>query len=156
MKRTLIGLAVASALSLGSGAALAQAPVPRLDHVFVIVLENHNSFTSFGSNGILDNPKAPHIQQLAKTYNFASDYNAVWQHADGRASVCAEQQGRDQRRRLTFGGHRLRAAGQPIVSPLARRKAVARRTARQGRQGLARVPAEPARGWNAYRELAWR
>jgi hypothetical protein len=78
MKRTLIGLAVASALSLACGAALAQAPVPRLDHVFVIVLENHNSFTSFGSNGILDNPKAPHIQQLAKTYNFASNYNGVW------------------------------------------------------------------------------
>jgi hypothetical protein len=33
--------------------------VPKLDHVFVIVLENHNSFTSFGSIGILDNPQAP-------------------------------------------------------------------------------------------------
>ena len=52
--------------------------VPALDHVFVIVLENHNSFTSFGSKGILDNPKAPHLQAFAKTYNFASNYNGVW------------------------------------------------------------------------------
>jgi phospholipase C len=52
--------------------------VPNLDHVFVLVLENHNSFTSFGSIGILDNPNAPHIQALAKKYNFASNYNGVW------------------------------------------------------------------------------
>jgi hypothetical protein len=52
--------------------------VPRLDHVFVIVLENHNSFTSFGSNGILDNPQAPNITALAKKYNVATNYNGVW------------------------------------------------------------------------------
>jgi phospholipase C len=52
--------------------------VPKLDHVFVLVLENHNSFTSFGSPGILDNPNAPHIQALAKKYNSATNYNAVW------------------------------------------------------------------------------
>jgi hypothetical protein len=38
--------------------------VPRLDHVFVIVLENHNSFTSFSSNGIIGNPQAPNITAL--------------------------------------------------------------------------------------------
>jgi hypothetical protein len=46
--------------------------------VFVIVLENHNSFTSFGSNGILDNPQAPQIQALAKKYNVAPNYHGVW------------------------------------------------------------------------------
>jgi hypothetical protein len=78
MKRRPIDLVVASALSLGAGAAVAEPPVPSLDHVFVIVLENHNAFTSFGSKGILDNPMAPHLQSLAKTYNFASNYNGVW------------------------------------------------------------------------------
>jgi hypothetical protein len=52
--------------------------VPELDHVFVIVLENHNSFTSFGSIGILDNPMAPKITALAKTWNTATNYHAVW------------------------------------------------------------------------------
>jgi hypothetical protein len=52
--------------------------VPRLDHVFVIVLENHNSFTSFGSNGIIGNPQAPNITALWNKYNIATNYNAVW------------------------------------------------------------------------------
>jgi len=52
--------------------------VPRLDHVFVVVLENHNSFTSFGSNGIIGNPQAPNITALWNKYNVATDYNAVW------------------------------------------------------------------------------
>ena len=53
------GLTVILALAIGVPVALAQNNqgqqdgVPRLDHVFVIVLENHNSFTSFGSNGII-------------------------------------------------------------------------------------------------------
>jgi hypothetical protein len=69
MRNYLIGLTAATVLG-ASGAAVGGASregVPELDHVFVIVLENHNSFTSFGSNGILDNPKAPHIQALALT-----------------------------------------------------------------------------------------
>ena len=52
-------LALTMAASLGSAPALVSANtdssgegVPDLDHVFVIVLENHNSFTSFGSLGI--------------------------------------------------------------------------------------------------------
>jgi hypothetical protein len=86
------GLAVTLALAAGIPAAQAQNNqgnnnnqgsavqdgVPRLDHVFVIVLENHNSFTSFGSNGILDNPQAPQIQALAKKYNVAPNYHGVW------------------------------------------------------------------------------
>ena len=78
------GLAVVLALSAGMPAAQAlargndQDKVPRLDHAFVIVLENHNSFTSFGSIGILDNPQAPQIQALADTYNVAPNYHGVW------------------------------------------------------------------------------
>ncbi|PWU18683.1 MAG: hypothetical protein C5B48_14475 [Candidatus Rokuibacteriota bacterium] len=87
MKTRLLALAVTVVLSAGAPALLAAAPathahggdrVPELDHVFVIVLENHNSFTSFGSIGILDNPMAPKITALANTYNFASNYHGVW------------------------------------------------------------------------------
>ena len=74
MKMSKLGLAISLALSVSIPAARAQEKherdgVPKLDHVFVIVLENHNSFASFGSNGILDNPQAPQIQALAKKYN---------------------------------------------------------------------------------------
>jgi phosphatidylinositol-3-phosphatase len=79
MKHYLIGLAAAT---LGSAAGAAYASeidrVPSLDHAYVIVLENHNSFTSFGANGILDNPQAPHLQALASTYNFAANYHGAW------------------------------------------------------------------------------
>ena len=54
MRTYLIGLTGAIVLG-GSSAAVAAEGVPQLDHVFVIVLENHNAFTSFGANGILDN-----------------------------------------------------------------------------------------------------
>ena len=74
-------LALSATAALTSGQALAwddRESVPALDHVFVLVLENHNAFTSFGSQGIIGNPKAPHITALAKEYNFASNYNGVW------------------------------------------------------------------------------
>src|SRR6202045_4090089 len=89
MRTLLFGLAVALTLAIGMPAAEAQDKdkdndtheqdgVPRLDHVFVIVLENHNSFTSFGSTGILDNPQAPQITALAQKYNVAPNYHGVW------------------------------------------------------------------------------
>jgi hypothetical protein len=74
-------LALSTTAALAAGQVLAddrEGGVPALDHVFVLVLENHNAFTSFGSPGILDNPAAPHIAALAKQYNFASNYNGVW------------------------------------------------------------------------------
>ena len=76
-------LALSAAAALASGAALAGGGddgggVPALDHVLVIVLENHNAFSSFGSAGIIGNPNAPHITELSKKYNFASNYNGVW------------------------------------------------------------------------------
>jgi hypothetical protein len=80
MRNYLFGLTAAAVLGTASTAVQAQERegVPALDHVFVIVLENHNAFTTFGSIGILDNPKAPHLQALASQYNFASNYNGVW------------------------------------------------------------------------------
>ncbi|HEX4535914.1 MAG TPA: hypothetical protein VH140_03110, partial [Candidatus Acidoferrum sp.] len=92
MRTFLFGLAVTLVLAVGIPAAHAQNQdgnsqggsgfqdgVPRLDHVFVIVLENHNAFTSFGSRGILDpSAPAPNIQAFAKKYNYASNYNGVW------------------------------------------------------------------------------
>jgi hypothetical protein len=59
-----------------AGSALAQegpAPrgVPHLDHVFVIMMENH------GYSQILNNPNAPFINQYAKTANTATNYFAI-------------------------------------------------------------------------------
>lgn len=86
MKKYLLGFAVILELVVAMSAARAQNQnnqgqqdgVPRLDHVFVLVLENHNSFTSFGSNGIIGNPQAPNITALWNKYNIATDYNGVW------------------------------------------------------------------------------
>ena len=84
MKKYLSAFAVILALAITMSPARAQNSqghqdgVPRLDHVFVIVLENHNSFTSFGSNGIIGNPQAPNITELWNKYNIATNYNAAW------------------------------------------------------------------------------
>jgi hypothetical protein len=87
MRSFLMGLVVILALVAGIPAAQGQDNdhdkreqdgVPKLDHVFVLVLENHNSFTSFGSNGIIGNPQAPNITALWNKYNVATDYNGVW------------------------------------------------------------------------------
>ena len=60
---------IAAVAALGATAAHAELreDVPALDHVFPIVLENHNSYTSFESQGILDRASAPHLQVLSKT-----------------------------------------------------------------------------------------
>ncbi len=82
MKKHLFGLVATAALcnvAIADGAANHTGKNKiQLDHAFVIVLENHNSYTSFGSIGILDNPEAPFIQSLANTYNVATNYNGVW------------------------------------------------------------------------------
>ena len=86
MRRNVLGLAVTLALAAGVPSAWSQDHnnqgqqdgVPRLDLVFVIVLENHNSFTSFGSNGIIGNPQAPNITALWNKYSVATNYNGVW------------------------------------------------------------------------------
>jgi hypothetical protein len=88
MRNFLLGSVLTLALAVGIPAAQAQNQdgdnareqdgVPKLDHVFVIVLENHNSFTSFGSNGIIGNPQAPNITALWNKYNVATNYNGAW------------------------------------------------------------------------------
>ena len=91
MRAYLFGLAISVVLAAGMPARAGednqngnnqggnnQGGVPQLDHVFVIVLENHNSFTSFGSNGIIGNPQAPNITALWNKYNVATNYNGVW------------------------------------------------------------------------------
>ena len=86
MKKYLFRFAVILAVAAAMSTARAQNQnnqgeqdgVPALDHVFVIVLENHNSFTSFNSNGIIGNPQAPNITALWNKYNVATNYNGVW------------------------------------------------------------------------------
>ena len=45
--------------------------IPHLDHVFLVMMENH------GYSQIVDNPNAPFINQLAKSANSATNYFAV-------------------------------------------------------------------------------
>jgi phosphatidylinositol-3-phosphatase len=45
--------------------------VPNLDHVFVIMMENH------GYSQIVNNPNAPFINQYAKAHNVATNYFAI-------------------------------------------------------------------------------
>jgi hypothetical protein len=73
MKKTALAMGLWTALA---GSALAQQgavpkDVPHLDHVFVVVMENH------GYREIIDNPNAPFINSYAKTANLATNYYAV-------------------------------------------------------------------------------
>jgi len=45
--------------------------IPHLDHVFVIMMENH------GYNQILNNPNAPFINELANSANMSANYFAI-------------------------------------------------------------------------------
>jgi phosphatidylinositol-3-phosphatase len=74
MKSNCIALGVLVA-SLASAAFAAEGPTPRgvpeLDHVFIIMMENH------GYSQILNNPNAPFITEYANSANLASNYFAV-------------------------------------------------------------------------------
>jgi hypothetical protein len=71
-KTTLSGLAIALTVNL---AFAAEGPVPvgipHLDHVFVIMMENHSY------SQVLNNPNTPYINQLASTANTATNYFGV-------------------------------------------------------------------------------
>jgi hypothetical protein len=63
--------ATASAGPAASAGASASAAVPRYNHVFYLVEENH------GFSQIIGNPAAPTINKLAKAYGYASQYYGV-------------------------------------------------------------------------------
>lgn len=78
MKRTaamFCYLTAATTAFLGNALFGAEGPVPggvpRLDHVFVIMMENH------GYSQILNNPNAPYINELANSANRATNYFGV-------------------------------------------------------------------------------
>lgn len=73
MKKTTVFMAVVAMLASCAWAQQTQVPkgIPALDHVFVIMMENH------GYSEILNNPNAKFINQYAHSANFASNYFAV-------------------------------------------------------------------------------
>jgi hypothetical protein len=52
-------------------AAHAHAPQPRLDHIYVVMLENHSK------SSVIDDPNAPYITSLAHRYTMADHYYGV-------------------------------------------------------------------------------
>jgi hypothetical protein len=68
-KQTAMALSLAAALA--AGPALAHEGIPRLDHVFVIVMENQYV------GHIIGNPNAPFINSYASSANFAANYMGV-------------------------------------------------------------------------------
>ena len=72
MKKTLMALSVSAALLAGSAYAQPEhKTMPKLDHVFVIMMENH------GYSQILNNPNAPFLNQYAQSANLATNYFGV-------------------------------------------------------------------------------
>jgi hypothetical protein len=74
MKTRSIALGLLAA-AFGTQAVAGEGPVPRgvprLDHVFVIMMENH------GFTQIIDNPNAPFINKYARAANLGTNYYAV-------------------------------------------------------------------------------
>src|SRR5258708_15998286 len=64
-----LATALVSTMSAQEGSA--PKGVPNLDHVFVILMENH------GYSQIVNNPNAPFINQYATTHNVATNYFAI-------------------------------------------------------------------------------
>lgn len=74
MKNCTAVLGMVTAIMMNNGfAAEGSVPkgVPRLDHVYVIMMENH------GYSQLLNNPNAPFINHYAKSANLATNYFAV-------------------------------------------------------------------------------
>src|SRR5579859_1082598 len=74
MKRTSLALGL-FAVAVATPALAAEGPVPQgiphLDHVFVVMMENH------GYSQIINNPNAPFINKYAKTANLGTNYFAI-------------------------------------------------------------------------------
>jgi hypothetical protein len=73
MKKLLLATTLLFAFVIGAFAQEGAVPegIPHLDHVFVIMMENHGYFQ------IINNPNAPFINQYAKTANLATQYFAI-------------------------------------------------------------------------------
>src|SRR6266481_2173363 len=72
IKKTTIALTLAAAFGIAPALAQNPAPsIPRLDHVFVIVMENHHYGQIFG------NSNAPFVNSYAKSANLATNYFGV-------------------------------------------------------------------------------
>ena len=73
MKKSAMAIAISAALAATAFANEGQAPtgVPHLNHVFLIMMENH------GYSQILNNPNAPFINQYAQASNLATNYFGV-------------------------------------------------------------------------------
>jgi hypothetical protein len=76
LNQAIMSMAAAAAVASVANPALADEGgvpkgVPHLDHVFVIMMENH------GYNQIIGNPSAPFMNQYAKRVNLATNYFAV-------------------------------------------------------------------------------
>ena len=74
MKKTALALSLlASTLTLPAVAAEGPTPkgIPHLEHVFLIMMENH------GYGQILNNPNAPFINKYAKSANLGTNYFAI-------------------------------------------------------------------------------
>ncbi|WP_347986175.1 alkaline phosphatase family protein [Methylomonas sp. AM2-LC] len=69
MKKTAASLSLLGSLLVNP--VLADTSIPKLDHVFVIMMENH----AYGQ--IIGNPNAPFINQLASSANLANKYFAI-------------------------------------------------------------------------------
>ena len=63
--------AMLSGGTLASASPATAAPVPRLDHVFVIMEENN------GFRDVIGNPAAPNLNRLARQFGLATDYFGV-------------------------------------------------------------------------------
>jgi hypothetical protein len=73
LKHLALAASLAAASALPAWAAEGPVPhgIPHLDHVFLIMMENH------GYSQLIGNPNAPFINQLAKTANLATNYYAI-------------------------------------------------------------------------------
>jgi hypothetical protein len=73
MNKSAVALALSTTLIGSAFATEGQVPkgIPHLDHVFLIMMENH------GYSQILNNPNAPFINKLAQSANLATNYFAI-------------------------------------------------------------------------------
>ena len=75
MTRRLFG--VLMFLAAAASAAAAEGPIPRYDHIFVIIEENHTF------DEVIGNKAAPNLNRLAETYGLATEFFAEVHPSEG-------------------------------------------------------------------------